>query len=144
MEHALRAAEHDLRLLVESVKDFAIFTVNPDGRIVSWNSGAEQLFGYAEHEIVGQDLGGIFTPEDRAGRVPEAEVAAAAAKGRATDERWHLRKDGSRFFASGVLTPILDEEGRLRGFTKIARDMTERKRAEEAIREAAVRLESDR
>ncbi len=87
VEQALRDAEHDLRLMVESVKDFAIFTVDPRARVVTWNPGAEQLFGYAEHEILGQDLGVLFTPEDRAAKVPETEVAAAAAKGRSTDER---------------------------------------------------------
>ena len=142
VEQALREAEEYLRLMVESVKDFAIFTVDPQGRIVSWNPGAEQLFGYPEPEILGQHLAILFTPEDRAGGVPEQEIATAAAKGRATDERWHIRKDGSRFFASGVLAPIFDEENRLRGFTKIARDITERKQAEEAVREAAVRLKA--
>ncbi len=142
LEEALRDAERDLRLMVESVKDFAIFTVNPQARVVSWNPGAEQLFGYAEHEILGVDLAILFTPEDRAARIPETEVAAAVAKGRATDERWHVRKDGSRFFASGALAPILDENNQLRGYTKIAHDITERKEAEEAVREAAVRLKA--
>ena len=84
----------------------------------------------------------LFPPEDRAAGIPEQEIAAAAATGRATDERWHIRKDGSRFFASGVLAPIFDEESKLRGFTKIARDITRRKQAEEAVREAAVRLKA--
>jgi PAS domain S-box-containing protein len=142
VERALREAEEHLRLMVESVKDFAIFTVDPQGRIMSWNSGAERLFGYSEEEIMGQELGNVFTPEDRAAKLPEQELATAAAQGRSTDERWHLRKDGSRFFASGVLTPILDVENRLRGFTKIARDITQRREAEEAVREAAVRLKA--
>jgi PAS domain S-box-containing protein len=142
VEQALRDAERDLRQMVESVKDFAIFTVDCQARVVSWNSGAEQLFGYDEHEILGQDLAILFTPEDRAVRIPETEVAAAAAKGRSSDERWHIRKDGSRFFASGALTPIIDEDDQLRGYTKIARDITERKEAEEAVREAAVRLKA--
>jgi PAS domain S-box-containing protein len=140
VEQALRDAEENLRLMVESIKDFAIFTVDPDGHVVSWNSGAEQLFGYSEADIIGQKLGLLFPPEDRAAGVPEQETAAAAAKGRATDERWHIRRDGSRFFASGVLAPIFDEDRKLRGFTKIARDITRRKEAEEAVREAAVRL----
>src|SRR5262249_23964374 len=84
----------------------------------------------------------LYTPEDRASSIPEQEIATAAAKDRSTDERWHLRKDGSRFFVSGVLNPIFDEENRLRGFTKIARDVTKRKQAEEAVREAAVRLKA--
>jgi PAS domain S-box-containing protein len=142
VEQALREAEEYLRLMVESVKDFAIFTVDPRGRIVSWNPGAERLFGYPEPEILGQHLDILFTPEDRAGGVPEREIATATAKGRASDERWHQCKNGGRFFASGVVTPIFDEENKLRGFTKIARDITERKQAEEAVREAAVRLKA--
>ena len=142
VEQALREAEEYLRLMVESVKDFAIFTVDPQGRIVSWNPGAERLFGYPEPEILGQHLDILFTPEDRAGGVPEREIATAVAKGRASDERWHQCKDGGRFFASGVVTPIFDEDNKLRGFTKIARDITERKQAEEAVREAAVRLKA--
>ena len=142
VEQALRQAEEYLRLMVESVKDFAIFTVDPQARIVSWNPGAERLFGYAEPEILGRDLNVLFTPEDRAGGVPEREIATAVAKGRSSDERWHQCKDGGRFFASGVVTPIFDEDNKLRGFTKIARDITERKQAEEAVREAAVRLKA--
>ncbi len=142
VEQALREAEEYLRLMVESVKDFAIFMADPQGRIVSWNPGAERLFGYVESEILGQHVNILFTPEDRAGGIPEREIATAAAKGRASDERWHQCKDGGRFFASGVVTPIFDEENKLRGFTKIARDITERKQAEEAVREAAVRLKA--
>ena len=95
------------------------------GRVVSWNPGAERLFGYAEPEIISGSIAMLFHPEDRAAGVPEREIATAAAKGRATDERWHQRKDGGRFFASGVVTPIFDEENKLRGFTKIARDITQ-------------------
>ena len=142
VEQAYREAEEYLRLMVESVKDFAIFTVDPQGRVVSWNPGAEHLFGYIEPEILGQSFAILFTEDDQEGGVPKREIATAAAKGRSSDERWHQRKDGSRFFASGVLTPIFDEENRLRGFTKIARDITERKKAEEAVREAAVRLKA--
>ena len=117
VEQALREAEEYLRLMVESVKDFAIFTVDPQGRVVSWNPGAERLFGYPEQEILGQHLAILFTPEDRAAGVPEQEIAtAAAAKGRASDERWHQCKDGGRFFASGVVAPIFDEENRASGF----------------------------
>ena len=142
VEQALVAAEESLRLMIESIKDFAVFTIDPDGRVVTWNSGAERLFGYSEAEILSQHIAVLFPPEDRAANVPEHEIAAAAATGRATDERWHIRKDGGRFFASGVLTPIFDEENRLRGFAKIARDITQRKQAEEALREAAVRLKA--
>src|SRR5262249_7484610 len=142
VERALRVAEENLRLMVESIKDFAIFTIDKDARVVSWNSGAQQLFGYTEEEVLGQSFVIIFPPEDRALSVPEQELASAAANGRATDERWHIRKDGSRFFAIGVLAPIFDDDSRLRGFTKICRDITERKEAEIRIREAAVRLKA--
>ena len=142
VEQALREAEENLRRMVESVKDVAIFTVDPRGRIATWNAGAEHLFGYAEREAVGREVAAIFTPEDREAGVPDRERATAAAHGHAADERWHLRKDGSRFFASGVMSPIYGEEGGLCGFTKVARDMTERNRAEEAVREAAVRLKA--
>jgi PAS domain S-box-containing protein len=142
VEQALRVAEENLRLMVESIKDFAIFTVDKEARVVSWNSGAQQLFGYTEDEVLGQSIVVIFPPEDRAALVPAQELASAAATGRATDERWHIRKDGSRFFASGVLAPIFDEESKLRGFTKICRDITARKEAEIAVREAAVRLKA--
>jgi PAS domain S-box-containing protein len=142
VERALRDAEEYLRLMVESVRDFAIFTVDRDGRVVSWNPGAEQLFGYAEAEILGRDFDILYTPEDRAGGVPAQETATAAATGRSSDERWHQRNDGRRFFASGVISPIFDDENRLRGFTKIARDITDRKVAEEKVREAAVRLKA--
>ena len=128
--------------MVESVKDVAIFTADPSGRIVTWNPGAESLFGHADHEIIGRGIEVIFTPEDREAGVPARELASAAVNGRAADERWHLRKDGSRFFASGVMSPIRDADGTLVGFTKVARDMTERRSAEEAVREAAVRLKA--
>ncbi len=142
VEQALRQAEENLRRMVESVKDVAIFTLDPDGRVVTWNPGARRLFGYADREIVGRNGEVLFTPEDRAAGVHARELATAEARGRATDERWHLRQDGSRFFTSGVTSPIRDEEGRLCGFTKVARDITDNMRAEEALREAAVRLKA--
>jgi PAS domain S-box-containing protein len=142
VEQALREAEENLRRMIESVKDVAIFTVDPQGRVASWNAGAEHLFGYCEREILGRGHRVLYVAEDRDAGVPEGELAVAAARGRSADERWHIRQDGSTFFASGVMSPIYDEEGRLCGFTKVARDMTERNRAEEAIREAAVRLKA--
>src|SRR5947209_8737458 len=142
VEQALREAEENLRRMIESVKDVAIFTVDPQGRVASWNAGAEHLFGYSEREILGRGHGVLYVAEDRDAGIPESELAVAAARGRSADERWHIRQDGSTFFASGVMSPIYDEEGRLCGFTKVARDMTERNRAEEAIREAAVRLKA--
>lgn len=131
VEEELRDAEERLRMMVESVKDYAIFSLNVEGCITSWNTGAERVFGYTETEIVGQKSAIIFTPEDRASGAPAQEIKQAAVTDRAEDERWHLRKDGSRFFASGIMASIRDEAGALRGFTKVARDMTERQAVEE-------------
>ena len=128
------------RLIVESVYDYAIFAIDPEGRIISWNPGAERIFGYTEEEAVGQSAGIIFTPEDREGGASEQELRKAAEEGRARDERWHVRRDGSRFWASGVVTPLRDEQGLLRGFVKVARDRTERKRVEETLAESDRRM----
>ncbi|WP_414550819.1 PAS domain S-box protein [Anabaena sp. CCY 0017] len=131
MEETQRDAEERLRMMVESVQEYAIFSLNTDGYISTWNTGAERLFGYTENEILGQSFGIIYTPEDRAIGAAVKEMSKAAETGRAEDVRWHLRKDGSRFFADGVLAPIYEKTGALRGFTKVARDMTERKQIEE-------------
>jgi PAS domain S-box-containing protein len=130
-QRALQASEERLRLVVESVRDFAIFTLDRQGVIASWNTGAAQLFGWQEEEILGKPFRTLFTPEDQQANMAEAEIEKATRAGRAEDERWHQRRDGSRFFASGVTTHLVDEQGRLEGFTKIARDVTERKLAEE-------------
>ena len=127
----LRASEERHRLLVDNVEDYAILMVNPDGRVADWNVGAERIFGYREEEIVGEPFSILFTPEDIRSGAPERELRKAEEEGRAVDERWHMRKDGSQFWASGVVTPIRDDAGNLRGFAKVARDITERKRAEE-------------
>jgi len=137
---ALGRAEGQLQLMVESVKDYAIFSIDPEGRVATWNTGAERLFGYAEAEILGQGSDVLFTPEDRAEGVPGGERGKAESTGHAEDERWHMRKDGGRFLASGMVNPIRDEAGRLRGFTKVARDITRRKQDEEAARAASVRV----
>src|ERR671932_1874602 len=129
------------RLMVESVRDYAIFAISPEGRIVSWNTGAGLIFGYGEEEAVGQSADIIFTPEDRERGAPEEELRKAAEEGRAEDERWHVRRDGTRFWASGMVTPLLDREGNLRGFVKVARDQTERKRAVETRLRLAVIVE---
>ncbi|WP_157271366.1 CheR family methyltransferase [Azohydromonas aeria] len=129
-----RQAEEAMRLLAESTKDYAILTCDLEGRITTWNHGAERVFGWSEAEALGLSVDALFTPEDRAAGVPEAERAHARATGRSEDERWHLRKDGSRFYCSGTTTPLY-ERGRLHGWGKIARDLTGSKRAE-AEREA--------
>jgi PAS domain S-box-containing protein len=140
-QETVRASEERQRLLIDSVQDYAIFTVNTEGRIDSWNPGAERTFGYREQEIIGQEAAIIFTPEDRANAVPEQELRTAQVAGRAADERWHLRKDGARFYASGVTTAIRDAEGNLRGFVKITRDLTSQKQAEERLQRAHDTLE---
>jgi PAS domain S-box-containing protein len=136
----LRVSEERLRLMIESVRDYAIFSIDLEGRVSSWNGGAERIFGYAEADILCQSAGLLTTPEDRQAGVTGRELERASATGRADDERWYLRRDGSRFFASVLVTPIRDEDGTLLGFTKVARDITESKRAEAellAAKEAA-------
>lgn len=132
-EEALRQSEERFRLLVEGVNDYAIFMLDPSGHVVSWNKGGERMRGYSAEEIVGQHVSLFFTPEDvKAGR-PAEELREAAEKGRIETEGWRVRKDGSRFWSQAVLTALRDPEGKLFGFTKIAHDITERKRASEAL-----------
>jgi two-component system CheB/CheR fusion protein len=128
-EAQVRLGEANLRLLVESTKDFAIITLDPQGTVTSWNGGARRMFGFTEADIVGQPIDLIFTLHDRADGAPKRERDIAREEGRASDERWHLRQDGSSFFCSGIMTPMY-EEGRLVGYAKIARDLTDSKRAE--------------
>jgi len=135
LEAALQKSEERFRRLVEAAKDYAIFMTDADGRVSTWNDGAQRLFGYGEGEILGEDGSVLFTPEDRESGAPERELQKARTEGRAEDERWHMRKDGSRFWASGFVRPVLDEEENLIGFSKVARDLTERKRAEETLEE---------
>ena len=131
------ANEQFCRFLEQGVKDFAIFLMDPDGHILVWNKGAEAIIGYTEAEALGEHSALIFTPEDVEAGEPQKELATAQRDGRAEDERWHVRKDGSRFWASGVLMALTDESGHLRGFCKILRDLTERHRAEQERRAAA-------
>jgi PAS domain S-box-containing protein len=129
-EQALSESELRLRLLIESATEFAIFTLTPDGLIDSWNSGAEKVFGWAEDEIIGKPGDILFTPEDRAANISAREMETAIGSGSAADERWHQRKDGSRFYVSGVMSLLKDIDGNPIGFTKIARDLTSSKKAE--------------
>ncbi|MBA3886731.1 MAG: PAS domain S-box protein [Acidobacteria bacterium] len=123
------------RLLVENIKDYAIFVTDQQGRVQSWNPGAERLLGYREEEIVGQPADIFFTPEDVRSGVPQRERQAAVEEGRGNDDRWHVRKDGSRFWAGGMMTPLWDDDHKLRGFAKIMRDRTEWKLREVAAEE---------
>ncbi len=128
------------RLLVGSVQDYAIFTMDPEGRVVSWNPGAEHLLGYREEEILGRAAAVFFTPDDRQAGVPEAEMKKAAETGRAADDRWHVRQDGTFFFANGVTSALRDGQGALLGFAKIMRDRTDHKRMEEELHQRAEAL----
>lgn len=128
------------RLLVENVRDYAIFVVDEERRILTWSAGAERLLGYMEHEIIGQTCDRFFTEEDREAHQPEREVESALATGRGADDRWHLRKDGTRFWCSGVMTPLHDGSGQLRGLAKIMRDLTDKKLAEERLLVAEARF----
>ncbi|WP_353506566.1 MULTISPECIES: CheR family methyltransferase [unclassified Variovorax] len=127
-EERVRAGEERLRRVAATTRDFAIITTDVAGLITSWNLGAQRIFGYSEEEMLQRPIATIFTPEDQAHGVSDKELRTAALKGRAEDERWHLRKDGSRLYCSGVTTPL--EEGEGGGFAKIARDMTGTKRQE--------------
>jgi PAS domain S-box-containing protein len=120
--------------LVESAKDFAIFSLSIKGEVTTWNSGAQNLFGFHDAEILGKNAEILFTPEDRARGVPQLEMETAKNIGRAEDNRWHIRRDGTRFFASGILTCLYDESGELNGFTKVARDITSSKQDQDQLR----------
>ena len=116
---------------IEDIRDYAIFLMDPEGIVTNWNAGAQHILGHTDAEIVGKDASKLFTLEDRARDVPSKELATAAMNGRAEDERWHMRRDGSRFWASGVVTPVRDQGGKLIGFSKVMRDMTERNKLTE-------------
>ena len=132
-EEALQRSEERFRLLVQGVTDYAIYMLDTEGHVSSWNAGAERTKGYSAGEIIGQHFSRFYPEEDRLAGVPKRALETAASEGRFEAEGWRLRKDGSRFWASVVIDPIRDDEGRLIGFTKITRDLTERKRAQEAL-----------
>ncbi len=132
-ERALRQTEARFSMLVEEVKDYAIFMLDPEGRITSWNKGAEHMRGFTAEEIIGRPFSIFFLAEDIEVGKPEEELRIAAAEGRLETEGWRLRKDGSRFWANIVLTALKDDQNNLLGFVKIARDITERKRIGEAL-----------
>ncbi len=132
---AIWTDEERWQILMDNVKDYGIFMLDQAGIIVTWSLGAERILGYKEEEILGHNFCQIFTPHDIDKEQPQFELAEAREKGRAEDERWHLRKDGSRLWASGVVTPLWDANGTLRGFVKVLRDISERKRNEDRMAE---------
>jgi PAS domain S-box-containing protein len=139
-EAASREKDEQLRLLVDGVKDYAIFMLDPEGRVATWNQGAERIKGYSAHEIVGHHFSCFYTPEDVLNCKPEGELQTAITKGRYEEEGWRIRKDGSHFWAYVVITALRDETGKLRGFSKITRDVTLQRRAQELLRDSEQRL----
>ena len=140
-EEALRQNEERFRLLVEGVKDYAIFMLDPDGKVASWNEGAHRIKGYRQQEILGRHFSVFYPEEDLKRSKPERELEIAQEMGTYEEEGWRVRKDGSRFWASVLITALWDEAGGLRGFAKVTRDITERKRAEEEIQRLNETLE---
>ena len=135
-EQALRQSEERFRLLVQGVTDYAIYMLDPLGYVSSWNAGAERFKGYTAEAIIGQHFSRFYQEEERAAKVPETALETARSEGRFEAEGWRVRKDGTRFWASVVIDPIRGDEGNLLGFTKITRDLTERKIAQEALEQS--------
>jgi len=139
-EEALRESEQRFRLLVQGVTDYALYMLSPEGVVTNWNPGAERIKGYSESEIVGNHFSHFYTEEDRVAGVPVRALSTAAGTGRFEAEGWRVRKDGSRFWAHVIIDAIHDDTGRLVGFAKITRDLTEKKKAAEALEAANVAL----
>jgi PAS domain S-box-containing protein len=140
IEEALRQSVERYRLLVEQVKEYAIFSTDTQGRPTTWNEGVQRVLGFSDTEFIGAEIIPIiFTPEDLAAGVPQKELATAASTGTASNDRWLRRKDGRRFWAEGMTTGLHDEAGNLIGFSKVLRDMTERKQIENALAESEQR-----
>jgi PAS domain S-box-containing protein len=144
----LRQSEEHFQFLVRSVKDYAILMLDPEGRVVSWNEGAERIKGYTADEILGQSFTTFYPPEVAADGFPQRELDAASREGRFEDEGWRVRKDGSHFWASVIITALRGPDGQLLGFAKVTRDLTARREAEEQARslaaEQAARAEAAR
>jgi PAS domain S-box-containing protein len=138
---ALDKSGDHLRLVLENVKDLAILSIDLRGKIIGWNAGAKRLFGYSEAEIIGQNFSKLFTPEDCASGAPEHELTQARDINYSPDDRWHLRKDGTRLFLNGTVRPLKDEKGKIHGFIKVASDLTARQRMQEQL-EARLRQQA--
>jgi PAS domain S-box-containing protein len=136
----LKHAEQLFRIVVDDTPDYAFVLLSPDNHVLSWNLGAQRIFGYTESEVLGADAHMFFVPEDRAKGAPEEELNTAIRDGRAEDDRWHLRKDGSRFWSNGVMRALYDGAGQVEGFVKILRDLTKQKQAQEALQRSGQQL----
>jgi PAS domain S-box-containing protein len=144
-ETALRLSEEKFRLLVEAVQDYAIFTLDPNGNVSSWNPGAQRIKGYEISEILGKHFSIFYPEEDRQARKPQRELEIAAKDGHVEDEGWRIRKDGSRFWANVHITALRDDTGKLIGFGKVTQDITEKLKANELLRNEIVeRTEAQR
>ncbi len=139
-QEALRQSEERFHVLVDGVQDYAIFMLDAAGLVITWNEGAERINGYTAAEIIGRHMSVFFTAAEVAGGTPQQELETAAASGRFEDEGWRIRRDGSRFWSSSIITSIRDERGTLLGFAKVTRDLTERKRLEQALEHERDRL----
>ncbi len=139
-EEERQSMENRYTSLVQNIRDHSIFMMDLEGNIISWNAEAERIIGYGESEILGRNFSAIFTPEDIQNGLPGLELQLAQQNGRAEDERWHLRKDQTRFWALGIVTPIYDPQGSLIGYSKILRDMTDRKVVELELEKSEKRL----
>ena len=137
---AIQQSEERFRLLVESMQDYAIFMLDPEGRVTSWNTGAERIEGFQPEEIIGAQFARFYPAEDRAQGFPEEALRYAATNGRSEQEGWRVRKDGARFWANTVVSALLDERKDLVGFSVVTRDLTEKKRIEEVLRESETKL----
>lgn len=133
---ALQESQRRFQLLIDGARDYAIFMLDPDGKVISWNEGAERIKGYRAEEILGKHFSCFYPPEDRRGGKPEEKLAKALREGRVEDEGWRIRKDGSSFWANVVVTAVYDYGNRLQGFAKVTRDITERKQVEAQLRQA--------
>jgi PAS domain S-box-containing protein len=138
---ALAESEERFRLLVEGTREYAIFMLDPTGHVMTWNAGAERIKGYTHDEIVGRHFSTFYPEEDRISGRPDRELEVAIAEGKYEEEGWRVRKDGSFFWASVVITALRDQTGRLRGFGKVTRDLTERRNFEQSLREHNSALE---
>jgi PAS domain S-box-containing protein len=140
-EAKLRASEEMFRMLLDGIKDYAVYMLDPEGRVVSWNSGAAHIKGYQAEEIIGKHISCFYTEADRDRNRPQESLQEAAYTGRFEGEGWRVRKDGSTFWANSVITSLYDANGALRGYSKVVRDITDRKQAEEELKKQAALLD---